>query len=96
VSGDPGAAPGTRAAGQSEVRRAYGSGSLYKRAGNWYGRWHADGRRVKRKLGPVRRPGTRGGMTRAQAERELRRLMTAAEALQSLPDASLSRKQASA
>jgi hypothetical protein len=29
----------------------------------------------------VRPPGTREGMTRAQAERALRRLMTAAEAL---------------
>jgi hypothetical protein len=49
-------------------RRGYGSGSLYQRAGNWYGRWHVDGRRVKRMLGPVRPSGTRDGLTRAQAE----------------------------
>src|SRR4051794_16673586 len=55
------------------ARRGYGSGSLYQRAGNWYGRWHVDGQRVKRMLGPVRPPGTREGLTRAQAERELRR-----------------------
>ena len=33
------------------------------------------GRQVKRKLGPKRASGTRDGLTRAQAERELRRLM---------------------
>ena len=47
------------------ARRDYGSGSLYQRAGSWYGRWWADGARVKRKLGPVRPPGTRDGLTRA-------------------------------
>src|SRR3954447_5935694 len=69
------------ARGTSGARRGYGSGSLYQRAGNWYGRWHIDGQRVKSKLGPVRPPGTREGMTRAQAERALRHMMTAAEAL---------------
>jgi integrase len=58
-------------------RRSYGTGSLYERAGNWYGRWWVDGRRVKRKLGPVRTAGTREGLTRAQAERELRRRIEA-------------------
>jgi hypothetical protein len=45
------------------------------------GRWHVDGKRVKRKLGPVRPAGTREGLTRAQAERELRRTMSAHEVL---------------
>jgi hypothetical protein len=63
------------------LRRAYGSGSRYQRPGSWHGRWCANGERVKRKLGPVRPPGTREGMTRARAEQEMRRLMAAAEAL---------------
>lgn len=74
--------------GRSPARRGYGSGSLYQRAGNWYeragnwyGRWYANGERVKRKLGPVRPPGTREGLTGAQAEREMRRLMAAEEVL---------------
>jgi hypothetical protein len=81
MSTDMGAGSEGSARAPSGARRGYGSGSLYQRAGNWYGRWHIDGQRVKRKLGPVRPPGTRDGMTRAQAERALRRLMTAEEAL---------------
>ena len=60
-----------------DVRRSYGSGSLYQRAGSWYGRWYSNGRRVKRKLGPVRPAGTREGKTRAMAEREMRRRIEA-------------------
>ena len=60
-----------------DVRRSYGSGSLYQRAGSWYGRWYSNGRRVKRKLGPVRPAGTREGLTRAMAEREMRRRIEA-------------------
>ena len=61
-------------------RRGYGSGSLYvsaNRAGeeSWYGRWWIEGRRVKRKIGPKRGEGTKTGLTRRQAERELRRLI---------------------
>jgi integrase len=60
------------------TRRSYGSGSLFVRrdaAGQeaWYGKWYASGRRVKRKIGPKRQRGSREGMTRAQAERELQR-----------------------
>jgi hypothetical protein len=60
------------------TRRSYGSGSLFVRcdaAGQeaWYGKWYSDGRRVKRKIGPKRQRGSREGMTRAQAERELQR-----------------------
>src|SRR4051794_30488170 len=39
----------------------------------WYGQWRTRGRLVKRKLGLKREPGTRNGLKRAQAERELRR-----------------------
>lgn len=60
------------------ARRSYGSGSLAVRADSagvesWYGTWWADGRKVKRKLGPKRPAGSREGLTAAQAERELRR-----------------------
>jgi integrase len=57
------------------ARRSYGTGSIYVKAGSWYGRWWVGDRRVKRKLGPVRQPGSRDGLTKAQAERELRRRM---------------------
>lgn len=61
-------------------RRPYGSGSLYVRADRagsetWYGHWRANGRQVKRKIGTKRTEGTRQGLTRTQAEAELRRLM---------------------
>lgn len=55
--------------------RPYGSGSLFVRGGSWYGQWRVDGRQLKRRLGSTRPPGTRGGLTRSQAERELRRRM---------------------
>lgn len=58
-------------------RRSYGSGSLFVHRGSWYGRWYVGTDRVKRKLGPVRRPGERDGLTRAEAEREMRRRMEA-------------------
>lgn len=55
------------------AKRSYGAGSLFVRGDSWYGKWRVEGRQVKRKLGPRREPGTRTGLTRAQAERELRR-----------------------
>jgi integrase len=62
-------------------RRSYGTGSLYIRqdgAGRetWYGKWHANGRRVKRAIGPKRAEGSRDGLTTTQAEAKLRQLMT--------------------
>jgi integrase len=59
-------------------RRSYGSGSLFVRHDatgeeSWYGKWYSGGRRVKRKIGPKRQRGSREGLTRAQAERELQR-----------------------
>lgn len=67
-------------------RRSYGTGSLHvvttsTGAQSWYGTWRPTpgGRQVKRRLGPVRAAGKRGGtvegLTRAQAEKVLRRLM---------------------
>lgn len=64
------------------ARRSYGTGSLQLRADKhgremWYGRFYARGRQVKRRLGAKREPGTDRGLTRAQAERALQRLVEA-------------------
>ena len=56
-------------------KRSYGSGSLFSQRGSWYGKWRVGERQVKRKVGPMRKPGTREGLTKSQAEKELRRLM---------------------
>jgi integrase len=56
-------------------RRAYGSGSVFVKSDAYYGKWRVHGRQVMRKLGPRRQPGTRVGLTRAQAEARLRALM---------------------
>jgi integrase len=61
-------------------RRSYGTGSLFVKPGRggdeaWYGRFWVHGRRVKRRIGPKRAPGSTEGLTRRQAERELRRLL---------------------
>ena len=40
---------------------------------SWYGQWWTGGRRVTRKLGRKRDPGSRAGLTRSQAERELQK-----------------------
>lgn len=60
------------------AKRSYGSGRLFvytDKAGreSWYGSWRAGARRVQRKIGPKRPPGGTRGLTRVQAERELRR-----------------------
>jgi integrase len=56
-------------------KRTYGTGSLQVVRGSWIGSWYGpDRRRVKRVLGPVRTPGSRAGLTKAQAERALRRI----------------------
>jgi integrase len=59
-------------------RRSYGSGRLFEvpdKTGriSWYGSWWSGGTRVKRKIAAKRTPGTADGLTRAQAERELRK-----------------------
>jgi integrase len=61
-------------------RRSYGTGRLYVRTDRngretWYGKWHVNGRRVNRKVGPKRVNGSREGMTQTQAEAVLRRLI---------------------
>jgi integrase len=60
------------------VKRSHGSGHLYVKWGSYYGRWRGiDGRLVNRKIGKVRKRGERDGITRADAERGLRRLVEA-------------------
>jgi integrase len=61
--------------------RPYGSGRLFARRDrrgreSWYGSWWVGSRRVKRSIGPKRTEGTHEGLTRAQAEAQLRRLMS--------------------
>src|SRR5688572_2762715 len=56
-------------------RRSHGTGHLYEKHGSYYGRWRTvDGRWLNRKVGRVRTPGQRDGLTRSQAERAFRRL----------------------
>jgi hypothetical protein len=63
-------------------KRPNGAGHLYTKAGNYYSRWITrGGGHANRKIGPVRRPGSASGLTRAQAERELQQLMAVAEAV---------------
>jgi integrase len=59
----------------SNNRRAYGSGSLYPHRGSWYAKWYVGTRQIKRKIGRQRKRGSREGLTKAQAEKEMRRLM---------------------
>lgn len=58
------------------ARRAAGTGSIIVQDGCYFGKWRVQHRQVKRKLGPVRKPGTRDGLTKTQAEAVLRKLMT--------------------
>jgi len=60
---------------QPNSRRSYGSGSIHEHRGAWYGKWRVGGRQVKRKLGAKRQPGSSDGLTRKQAEGQLRRLI---------------------
>lgn len=62
------------------ARRSYGTGSLFTRTDAaglevYYGKWRAGGRQIKRRIGPKRQAGSRLGLTRSQAEAELRRLI---------------------
>jgi integrase len=62
------------------ARRSHGTGSLHIRRDSgglqtWYGLWWVGGRRMKRRIGPKRKAGSRDGLTRAQAEAKLRRLI---------------------
>src|SRR5690348_2187058 len=57
------------------AKRSHGTGHLYEKHGSYYGRWRRlDGRLVNRRIGPVRTPGSRDGLSRTQAERLFRQL----------------------
>jgi integrase len=73
-------------ASDSRTRRSHGSGSLFTYRGAWYGQWRVGGRQIKRKLGPKRPPGGRDGLTRPQAERELRRRIEAESNVKTVGD----------
>jgi integrase len=70
------------------ARRTYGTGGVIVRRGSYFGKWRVGDRQVMRKLGPVRKVGTSTGLTKAQAEAQLRKLM--AEVKYVAPDERLS------
>ncbi|MCP9491606.1 MAG: hypothetical protein MSC31_17285 [Solirubrobacteraceae bacterium MAG38_C4-C5] len=62
------------------AKRSYGTGQLMVKRDtrgreSWYGRWRMGRRRVNRKLGLKRVTGSREGLTRSQAERQLQRVI---------------------
>src|SRR5947209_11675110 len=57
------------------AKRRYGTGSVFQKRNAWYGQWRVRDRSVTRKLGPIRTPGSRDGLTRKMAEARLRKLM---------------------
>jgi integrase len=62
------------------ARRSAGTGHVYEKWGSYYGRWRTtDGRLLNRKVGQIRTPGERDGLTRPQAERQFRRMQEAEE-----------------
>lgn len=73
-------------------RRTYGSGALEEHRGSWYGRWRVNGRQVRHKIGEIREPGSRTGLSRTQAEAALRRLMSEVRVV--VPEERMSFKEA--
>ncbi len=74
----------TPQAATKAARRPRGTGSLFVKrdsAGRetWYGKWRVGTSQVKRRIGPKRIASTREGLTRTQAEAELRRLIGAVD-----------------
>jgi Phage integrase family/Phage integrase, N-terminal SAM-like domain len=63
-------------------RRPYGTGSVYEQGASWYGRWYQNGKRVKRKIGPIRQPGSRDGLTENMVGKRLQRMMLEADAIE--------------
>jgi len=60
----------------SAGKRQYGTGSVFEKRNAWYGQWRVRNRTVTRKLGSIRTPGGRDGLTRKMAEARLRKLMS--------------------
>ena len=61
---------------QARGKRQYGTGSIFEKRNAWYGQWRVRNRMITRKLGPIRTPGGRDGLTRKMAEARLRKLMS--------------------
>jgi hypothetical protein len=63
----------------SKQPRPRGTGHLKLRRdrGTWYGKFQVHGRQVMGTLGPARQPGSKVGLTKAQAEAVLRRAIEA-------------------
>jgi hypothetical protein len=60
------------------MKRSHGSGHLYLKWGSYYGRWRGvDGRLISKEIRRVRRRGAEDGITQADDERGLRRLVEA-------------------
>ncbi len=64
------------------TRRDHGSGTLYpvtdtKGEKWWFGRWHNGKSRPNRKIGLVRKRGSKTGLTQTEAEKRLREMMDA-------------------
>jgi integrase len=60
-------------------RRPHGTGNVFEKGDRWYGQWYVRGKRTKKSLGPIRKPGSREGLTRAMAEARLRELIAATD-----------------
>ncbi len=74
--------PPARSTAKTTARRPRGTGTLFVKRDSsgretWYGKWRVGTIQVKRRIGPKRISSTREGLTRTQAEAELRRLMGA-------------------
>jgi integrase len=71
-------------------KRPYGTGSLKVEDGKWRARWwvqeNGGRRQVRAVVGPARKPGTRIGITRSQAEDKLRTLMAERQSAPVRPD----------
>ena len=74
--------PPPKSTAKVTARRPRGTGTLFVKRDSsgretWYGKWRVGTIQVKRRIGPKRIPSTREGLTRTQAEAELRRLIGA-------------------
>ena len=57
------------------AKRGRGTGHVHEKWDSYYGRWRTlDGRLLNRRIGPIRAPGEKIGLTRSQAERQFRRM----------------------
>ena len=62
-----------------KTRRTYGTGSLFEKTDggrvSYYGQWRTTGVQIKRKIGPKRVEGSSEGLSKTEAEKQLRKLM---------------------